>query len=74
MKTTVVVSLLLLMVFAGPADAQRVQGQLQLYADETGVDCIIQDMSGIVTVYVYFFDYFSDDEIAAVQFAAPLPS
>ncbi len=74
MKTTVVVSLLLMMVFVSPADAQKVQGQLQLYSDETGVDCIIQDMPGIVTVYVYFFDYFSDDEIAAVQFGAPLPS
>jgi len=73
MKSIVVVSVALLLFVISPADAQRVQGQLQLYNDESGVDCIIQDMSGIVTVYVYFFDYFSNDRILAVQFGAPLP-
>ncbi len=74
MKSIVVVSVALLLFVISPADAQRVQGQLQLYADETGVDCIIQDTPGVVMVYVYYFDYFSDDGVGAVQFAAPLPS
>ena len=74
MKTTVVVSLLLLMVFAGLANAQEIRGQLQLYADDTGVDCMIPDTApGLLTVYVYYFDYFGDDGISAIQFAAPKP-
>jgi hypothetical protein len=73
MKLIVIVSVTLLMFAVGLANAQQIRGQLQLYADETGVDCIIQDMPGIVTVYVYYFDYFSDEGVTAVQFGAPLP-
>jgi len=73
MKTTVIVSLGILMCFASFAPAQ-IQGQLQLYADETGVDCIIPDTApGLLTVYVYYFDYFGEEGISAIQFAAPKP-
>jgi hypothetical protein len=74
MKLIVIVSVTLLMFAVGLANAQQIRGQLQLYADETGVDCIIQDVPGLVKVYVYYFDYFSDEGVTAVQFGAPVPS
>jgi hypothetical protein len=73
MKAILVVSIAFLVLQVSLADAQ-VHGQLQLYNDQSGVDCIIQDLPGLVTVSVYYFNYFGDEGISALQFGAPAPT
>ena len=73
MKTILVLSIAFMVLQVSLADAQ-IHGQLQLYNDPSGVDCIIQDMPGLVTAYVYYFNYFGDEGITALQFGAPMPT